>query len=79
MKPPKAKRQRSTLRQDGREPAVAKHHGEEQPLQDEEPVSEEVSSRAVIMNDLALRGPRKQEKRGDHADGTITLVRRVYF
>ncbi|KKZ61818.1 hypothetical protein EMCG_03674 [[Emmonsia] crescens] len=79
VKPPKAKRQRSTLRQDGREPSVAKHHGEEQPLQNEEPVSEEVSSRAVIMNDLTLRGPRKQEKRGDHADGTITLSSNDFY
>ncbi|OJD17859.1 hypothetical protein AJ78_02100 [Emergomyces pasteurianus Ep9510] len=82
VKPPKAKRQRSTLRQDGREAAVTtRQHGEEQPLQIEQPVSEQVSGRAgtMMMNDLALRGPRKLEKRGDYADGTITLSSNDFY
>ncbi|KLJ11057.1 hypothetical protein EMPG_13664 [Blastomyces silverae] len=80
VKPPKAKRQRSTLRQNGGESAVARSHGEEQSLQNEESVPEEVPpSRPVIMNELALRGPRKQDKRGDHADGTITLSSNDFY
>lgn len=74
VKPPKAKRQRSTLRQDDREPAVVKHLGEGQSLQDDENGPEEISSRPVTVSELALRGPRKQEKRGGLTDGTITLV-----
>ncbi|OAX85191.1 hypothetical protein ACJ72_00420 [Emergomyces africanus] len=82
VKPPKAKRQRSTLRQDGREPtaATAKQHGVNQPVHIEESVPEQVSGRAVMMmNDLALRGPRKLEKRGDYADGTITLSSNDFY
>ncbi|KAL2371080.1 hypothetical protein RJ035_005004 [Blastomyces gilchristii] len=82
VKPPKAKRQRSTLRQNVRESesAVAKNHGEEQSLQNGESLPEEVPpSRPVIMNELALRGPRKQDKRGDHADGTITLSSNDFY
>ncbi|PGH17009.1 hypothetical protein AJ79_01393 [Helicocarpus griseus UAMH5409] len=87
VKPPKAKRQRSTLRQGTGEAALAKHHGDELPLQSEESMQDEaekVSSasgnhRAVVMNELALRGPRKQEKRGDHVDGTITLSSNDFY
>ncbi|KAK2800340.1 hypothetical protein FQN50_008156 [Emmonsiellopsis sp. PD_5] len=76
VKPPKAKRQRSTLRQDGGDSSAAKQHDEEQPQPKTTPAAAEVPSsdrQPVVMNDLAFRGPRKQEKRGDNADGTITL------
>ncbi|EER37709.1 nuclear pore complex subunit Nup133 [Histoplasma capsulatum var. duboisii H88] len=79
VKPPKAKRQRSTLRQDDREPAVVKHLGEGQSLQDDENGPEEISSRPVTVSELALRGPRKQEKRGDLTDGTITLSSNDFY
>ncbi|EEH35973.2 hypothetical protein PAAG_00296 [Paracoccidioides lutzii Pb01] len=77
VKPPKAKRQRSNFRQDGGEAAVAKHNVDERQQQREEPMPEEVI--ANILGDLALRGPRKPEKRGDHADGAITLSSNDFY
>ncbi|EDN04158.1 predicted protein [Histoplasma mississippiense (nom. inval.)] len=79
VKPPKAKRQRSTLRQDDREPAVVKHFGEAQSLQVDENGPEQISSRPVTVSELALRAPRKQEKRGDLTDGTITLSSNDFY
>jgi nuclear pore complex protein Nup133 len=82
VKFPRAKRQRSTLRQSsdetpgGRRFADELSHGESSETQ----VSSKISpDNGLILNEIALRGPRKPEKRGARVDGTIFLVGSFLF
>ncbi|PGH13795.1 hypothetical protein AJ80_06183 [Polytolypa hystricis UAMH7299] len=82
VQPPKAKRQRSALRRSGNEAFdLAQNHGEHVDPFEGGPVSAISPSPDGITNsnDLPLRGPRKTEKRGDYADGAITLANNDYY
>lgn len=85
IKPPKAKRQRSALRQDTFEPPYdANVNGLAGPANGDVSLNghapEEVppANGGVSSKDLALRGPKKQERRGERGDGTVVLVCKYY-
>lgn len=80
VKLPKAKRQRSVLRQDTFDPPdiAALRDGERvsQPSQQSASVEESsiTSNEDVFQRQLTIRGPKKTEKSGDSVDGTVILV-----
>lgn len=80
VKFPKAKRQRSALRQDTFDPPDVATLGDGEHVSESSQQSASVeesgitSSEDVFQRQLTLRGPKKTEKSGDNVDGTVILV-----
>ena len=85
MKPPNAKRQRSTLRQgSGEGPVKTIANGDLQDNQQPADVDQQDSNDDKIkaeqnQQNIAFRGPRKHEKPAGQTDPTVTLVRTGYL
>ncbi|KAL1983543.1 hypothetical protein VTN96DRAFT_10203 [Rasamsonia emersonii] len=85
VKFPKAKRQRSALRQDTFDPPDVATLGDGEHVSESSQQSASVeesgitSSEDVFQRQLTLRGPKKTEKSGDNVDGTVILSRNDYY